>query len=293
MLTDRELDTLYWVLTRKDIDGFREFMQLLSYDQNKNVAFVNVAKGRFEGDQYLYAQTHPDSKVLAVGHCDYVKFHSPRITVNRKKVYAGQLDDRLGVWLITCILPQLILPSCPFDILLTDNEERGNSSAAFFKPPRGKKYNWVFEFDRRGTDVALYDYACDDLEKLIEHYGLKTTTGSFTDICMLDLNCAAMNVGTGYYNEHTDSCHANFLDTFRNVYKFLALYHDCYDRKIPFNQKKALAKRSGRLTGYQGKGKFNFDDDVIEDKYWGAYMGDISEEEKSKLISGNVIKELT
>ncbi len=50
------------------------------------------------------------------------------------------------------------------DVLLTTGEEMGQSSAAYFDPGE-KKYNWMFQFDRGGTDVVTYDYGDKSLYK--------------------------------------------------------------------------------------------------------------------------------
>ena len=137
-----------------------------------------------------------NAPVLAVGHLDYVDFKEPK----RKKQYKNtiiydcpQLDDRLGVWMILDILP---LAGIKCDILLTDSEEQGQSTAQYFKPT--KKYNWIMEFDRQGTSTVMYDYDDNDMRQLLREYDFEIEYGAFTDICSLEsLGCKEFNFGVG------------------------------------------------------------------------------------------------
>lgn len=161
--------------------------------------------------------------VLAVAHMDYVKFwNRPKIDKAKQKVYCPQLDDRLGVWVILDLLPTMGLK---YDVLLTDSEEVGRSTASSFKTT--KQYNWMFQFDRHGTDTVLYRYDTKDNRKRLESHGLKCGYGSFSDICYLDhLGCSGWNVGTGYHHEHSDACYADLRETRANAYKFAKFFKE-------------------------------------------------------------------
>lgn len=143
---------------------------------------------------------------------------------------AAGLDDRLGVYIITEILPQL---NIEVDVLLTTNEERGDSTAKkFHELYPDKKYNWIIEFDRRGDDVVMYQYDKPELRDKLKEIGAKPSTGSYTDICDLwELGCAGFNWGTGYHYAHSlDSfailqvtaeqiaIFAKFYDKYKNTY---------------------------------------------------------------------------
>ena len=98
------------------------------------------------------------SDILAVAHLDTVagrKARTARIvdTEAGPVIHSRALDDRLGAYVILDMLPKLGLT---FDWLLTTGEESGMSTAAFFDAP--KKYRWIIEFDRGGTDVVMYHY---------------------------------------------------------------------------------------------------------------------------------------
>lgn len=167
------------------------------------------------------------SNILGVAHLDTV-LSTPYID-NGNTVMCPQLDDRLGVWTLLSLLPSLDCPK--FDILLTDNEERANSTAQYFVPD--KRYNWIFEFDRQGTDVVMYEYEDIDMELLLQGYGFNLGIGSYSDICELDFMCVkAFNFGVGYHKQHTTACYANLNDTIAMARKFCKFAHENYDTKF-------------------------------------------------------------
>jgi hypothetical protein len=132
--------------------------------------------------------------VLAVCHRDTVKWN--------RKPHIGKR------WIKNC--PPKI--GCPkFDVLITDSEEIGCSTAQFFNAP--KDYRYMFEIDRNGSDAVFYDYHNPLFECFIsEQWDIGR--GSFTDICYLDhLGIAGVNFGTGYFNAHFDDCYADLKIT--------------------------------------------------------------------------------
>lgn len=173
------------------------------------------------------------SNVLAVAHLDWVKFNQhPVIRKQYQNIRISQcpqLDDRLGAWMILDVLPRAGI-TC--DVLLTDSEESGNSTAKHFNPP--KKYNWIMEFDRAGSDVVMYDYEDKEVRDLMREYEYRVGSGSFTDICELqDLGCKAFNFGVGYHNQHTDECYANLSETFDSFRKVQEFYEHWKDEHFP------------------------------------------------------------
>lgn len=130
---------------------------------------------------------------LAVVHLDWVMWSKPRYNRKAHRITCPQLDDRLGLWCLLDLLPSLGVKS---DILLTDSEEIGRSTARYFDTP--KRYNWMYQFDRRGVDTVLYEYDSEENRERLEEHGLACGDGSFSDICMLShLGCSGWNVGTG------------------------------------------------------------------------------------------------
>lgn len=166
------------------------------------------------------------ANVLAVVHLDYVgmglKGWHARYRDIGGTVVSPALDDRLGLWIIADLLPKY---GANFDILLTEDEEVGASTAGLFVTE--KSYNWIFSFDRRGTDVVMYDYETRELKTLLEAYGFTVGLGSFSDICYLEhLGCSGFNFGAGYYMEHSKDCFALAENVAEMVARFMRFYND-------------------------------------------------------------------
>lgn len=163
------------------------------------------------------------SDILAVAHLDWVKV--PWLFVKGEgSIFCPRLDDRLGVFTILDILPSL---GIKVDILFTDSEEIGQSTAQYFQTE--KQYKWLVEFDRRGDDVVTYDYNDPDWENAIGTC-FRLGWGTFSDISHLGhLGASAMNIGVGYYREHSVNCHFlinEYVAQIKRFQKFHAAFHD-------------------------------------------------------------------
>lgn len=162
-----------------------------------------------KGDGYVFAQgTFP---VLLVAHMDTVHKEIPRTiyTDNNGIVSSPQGiggDDRNGIY---SVLEICKTHHC--SVLFTEDEEIGGVGAnKFIKTKLAKslvgKFNYIIELDRKGSHDAVF-YECDnpDFTKFITKEFFKEAYGSYSDICDLApfLECAAVNLSTGYYNAHT------------------------------------------------------------------------------------------
>lgn len=189
-----------------------------------------------------------NAPVLAVAHLDWVDYKKPKYKKQYKNtlIYdCPQLDDRLGVWMILDMLPKAGI-KC--DVLLTDSEELGLSTASCFKPP--KQYNWMMEFDRQGGGTAMYDYEDAEMRQLLWKYDYDVDQGSFTDICELySLKCKGFNFGVGYHRQHTDECYANLSETFDSFRKVQSMYSDLSNTYLEHEEVKAPIGYTG-YTGY-------------------------------------------
>lgn len=182
------------------------------------------------GEKFSFIDNGGD--VLAIFHSDVSPaiasqqdwFHVQREGSRRRHwntVNSPALDDRLGAYIILDVLPKL---GVKCDVLITEDEEIGRSTASMFDTE--KKYNWMFQFDRRGTDVVMYDYETDELSDAISMMGGVVGIGSFSDICYLEhLGISGLNFGTGYHKEHTLRCHADLRDTTIMIELFMDFYN--------------------------------------------------------------------
>jgi hypothetical protein len=161
------------------------------------------------------------AKILGVAHVDYRDCNiGHKFQQFGDFVFNTRLDDRLGVHILLDLLPKCGV-NC--DVLLTDDEEMGMSTAQYFETD--KKYNWMFQFDRRGKDAVVYEY-----EEMIPYVNqfFEPDWGSFSDISFMEhLGCGGFNVGTGYNNEHCPTSYANLAHTYNQIAKFVEFY-DAY-----------------------------------------------------------------
>jgi hypothetical protein len=170
-------------------------------------------------------------RVLGVAHLDTV-LPGTQFACEGDRVFCPALDDRLGVYLLSDLLPLL---GVKFDLLLTDGEERGCSTARWFTQPR--KYNWMFSFDRAGTDVVLYQYDTPANRRLLHRAGFRVGVGSYSDIADLDyLGCAGFNFGTGYHHQHKPDCFADLSETREMVSRFVQFWRRHEETHIPHLQ---------------------------------------------------------
>ena len=179
-------------------------------------------------ENYYFYRDH-GSNVLAVAHLDTVGAADERDchfvdTEAGPVVYSRALDDRLGAYIILELLPAL---GIQHDILLTVGEESGNSTAAGFAPPDGKRYDWIIEFDRGGTDVVMYQYDDAQTRDAVRRSGARVGDGIFSDICYLEhLGVKGFNWGVGYQDYHGPRAHAYLDDTFSMVEHYLDFFAD-------------------------------------------------------------------
>jgi len=206
-----------------------------------------------------YAFKDNDATILAVAHCDTVHegFYPYVFDAKNLLVYTPELDDRIGVYIITSLLPRL---GVKCDVLLTENEEWCSSTAKDFKTE--KKYNWIMEWDRRGAGCVLYQYDTPELRNIMQKYDFKVEVGSYTDICDLHwLGVSGINFATGYTNEHTKTCYADLRCLAKQVVRFLRFYHDYKDIRLESN---AGARRTYSTYGH----RYWYDKYEDEDGYY-------------------------
>jgi len=189
-------------------------------------------------DKYAFQDNGSD--ILAVAHCDVAArvekekhFAIAQLTYDAL-VYSTALDDRLGVFTILEVLPML---GINVDVLLTKDEEIGKSTAEKFVTD--KKYNWMVEFDRRGTDVVTYKYRETVWKDVLKDYFRAVGYGSFSDICELEhLECCGVNVGVGYHDEHTSFCYMSVVEYREQLCRFMAFHKDCKRCLYPHEEMK-------------------------------------------------------
>lgn len=225
-------------LINKELKSIKSDINMIS-----NIAFMGIDEFRAYG--FIY-KTEDNRKfyfmdnradILAVAHLDTVQPEPAfKYFAQDNVIKSSVLDDRLGVYLIL----EHLMQDLDYDVLLTKDEEIGKSTARSFNI--GKNYNWIFSFDRKGTDVVMYNYESPEMISLLSKYGFKAGKGTYSDICELEhLGCKGFNFGTGYYNAHSKQGYARLDELARNIVKFREFYNENKDIKLP-HRRKSLKK---------------------------------------------------
>ena len=169
------------------------------------------------------------ASILGVAHLDTVCKPLKARVLSPDIVQSLAMDDRLGAYILLDVLKRQGLR---FDVLLTDREESAQTTAQYFNPQ--KSYNWIFEFDRAGDDVVLYNYDDKDTREILTTFDFNVGLGSFSDISWLEhLGVKAFNFGTCYYRAHTQGCYADLVQLKSQVQKFINFYNCYKDIKLP------------------------------------------------------------
>lgn len=219
---------------------------MINHKQLKDICRKPLSEFYEYGEKYitpdgiLYYKDN-GSKVLAIAHLDTVQDSKHYRVVDGRGtriIFAPQLDDRLGAYVILHLLPSLGIKA---DILLTEGEETGKSTAKYFKVD--KQYNWMFSFDRAGTDTVLYQYHDKPTEKLLSDHGFNVQVGACSDIAYLErLGIKGFNFGVGYYNNHALQAYAVEHHILHNVQLFQKFYAEFENIALVHSTKKTVVE---------------------------------------------------
>jgi hypothetical protein len=202
-----------------------------------------------DGERHIYINN--DSPVLSVAHVDTVFKKCKDFIVypvgGEKYIFSPNLDDRLGVYTVLDFLPSMGIST---DVLLTENEEMGLTTAYDFQPD--KKYNWVVEFDRMGKSPVLYKFDNPKIRESLKSVGLYPASGTYSDISeMGGLGCTCINWGIGYTEQHTNLCKFKELDYIETMKKFIRFFQQYKNTQFPHIEKFQKSPRWERDTIYR------------------------------------------
>ena len=158
-------------------------------------------------DGYIYAEGN--IPILLIAHMDTVYPTPPQnIYYNHKldEIFSYDEgiggDDRCGIYIIMKILEEL-----KPHVLFTEDEEIGGIGAIKAVETLEKpNIKYIIELDRKGNnDCVFYNCLNNNFIKYINSFDWNTSIGTFSDISIIakEWNIAAVNLSSGYYNEHT------------------------------------------------------------------------------------------
>lgn len=213
------------------VDDFGDIEGAAVVDCGKDGNYVFLDRGAD-----ILAVAHRDT-VRPCGHFGWLDFESG------PEIFTPVLDDRLGCFVIFDVLERL---GYRCDVLFTEGEESGRSTAAYFKPPEGRQYRFIIEFDRKEDDVVLYQYADKDWEAALRKAGFRIGHGTFSDIAVLGhLGACAVNIGCGYKEYHSDKAHASLTMLYEQITRFQTFMAQTAELAFPFDQREAKKKQGG------------------------------------------------
>lgn len=207
--------------------------------------------------------------ILGVGHLDTVQ--QERVFKHEgNKFFAPQLDDRLGVYLLLEVLPSM---GFDFDLLLTDSEEVGQSTAQYYQyyTNAAKSYNWMLEIDRFGaSDAALYQYYNKYLADLIRTVDLSPSNGSNTDIAYLDgIGISGVNFSCAYQQNHSMNAYVDLVKLDGIIPKIIDFIVKYQHTRIPFKPDPIPVTTS--YSYYSSRIVSNYNDGKEKSKYNSYY----------------------
>ena len=232
------------------LEIFTKYMCLLStdalFDYLKTIGFT-VHHATSKTKRYAVKQGSDKNRPLLVAHADTVlENRAYEYDTETGIVVSSELDDRLGIAIILCLLLDGIDVSC----LVCDNEETGRTTATQFIKETKLTPVWLTEFDRRGTDVVCYEYETPILCSMLEHCGFTVGRGSFSDISSMEsLEVIGFNVGVAYHKEHSLKCHANLNQTLSQVDRWLLWFNWLSNVRLSHEEKTWGRASYGKYSG--------------------------------------------
>lgn len=259
---------------KKETSSIREALKEICAMPTKEL-FEKLG-GNTKENKFIYKDN--GSSVLVVAHLDTVFDNNQTIqsiwgeSKDGRYIVSPALDDRLGVWIIEKILPNIGITA---DVLYTLDEETGSSTAYDFvlnhlyEDQKPTRWNWIAEFDRRNENVVTYEYREKLWNDAIRGVGFNIQQGMFSDISFMeDLKICAMNVGIGYSDEHSIGCHADLQIITRQLKKFKTFYD--YYKSVLFSHEQTFPHMygGGFRRGNYYKDIFDDENDVNFDYYY-------------------------
>lgn len=245
-----------------------------------------VYQGKIASKRNGFVLVQGEAPIMLLAHLDTV--HRERVkqickTDNGNVLMSPQGiggDDRCGVYALNTVYR--LAPVKPW-LLFLCNEEVGCLGAQKFceeydkgkLPEQLDDIKCLIEIDRKGKDDAVYYDCCnEDFEEYITSKGFKTQWGSCSDISFVApaMGVAAVNLSSGYYNQHTLHEYIVRSQLDATVKRVLDIVEDSVDTAFPKYEYREC-HRFGSLRG-----------GWYDDYYYGCFLDRKTEKAVDKLV---------
>ena len=236
----------------------------LDYDEHGNV-FVGFNKDN-KGSPILVA--HMDN--VLKGEREAVLSLDGRF-ISGRKVGIG-FDDKAGIIANIELFNRM---KGKIRLIFTTDEEIGGVSAGKLDPSRYADARFMIELDRRGGNDLIQTsgstrLCSDKFALMIEGYGFKRATGTFTDVNKFKAKCPEVemcNLSIGYYCPHTDNEYLDTVEFNDIVDKVERILNECKDKYVDTQEDKKPANITPRYDWERNIYKSDDEwDDYFDDK---------------------------
>lgn len=225
--------------------NFNEYMDIIEAERVSIHDIVrHFKKDQIDFDEHGnvfvgYTKENKGSPIL-VAHMDNVLHgtRTPMLSIDGRCIMGKTAgigwDDKAGIIANIELFKRM---NGKVRIIFTTDEEVGGISAGKLDPSRYSDAKYMIELDRRDKEDLIQHSGCtrlcsDTFAAMIEGFGFKRATGTFTDVNKFKNKCPSIemcNLSIGYYNAHSDN---EYLDVkiFEEILdKVENILHTCVD----------------------------------------------------------------
>lgn len=259
----------------------------LNEDELKIMLYNYLAKKNMSpiiDDGFVYAKGN--IPILLVAHMDTVFDEPPKrlyYEKGRDKLFSfgGGIggDDRCGIYAIIKILEKYK----PY-VLFTEKEEIGGIGALKAVEKLEKPdVKYIIEFDRRGSnDCVFYECGNEEFIEYVESFGFVTDYGTFSDISILgsEWDIAAVNLSSGYYNEHTHKEYIKFNELTNNINRAKLMLRKHKEAKY-FDYQEIQYLKPSDTTYYDN---YSFEEISLWLEHFNISIGEVKQQDDEKKL---------
>jgi len=269
-------------------------MSIEKFIRASDIAIINYLGRRnpsiTDNENYFYFNR--GSALTVVAHLDTVRKAGKVELINDNGVLSNKngilgADDRAGIFLLS----KAFKMDC--NILVTNYEETGGKGVSKFVkdyPEACSGTKFFIELDRQGIDnYVTYTELPTSYKLILETLDFKEEYGSFSDITILSGHylVPSINIGVGYYNQHTAKEYLDLQDLARAGRNLKLLL------RTKWQHEKITKALDYDSYGYEFDDSYGYEfDDVLYDELDLYGITDDFQKIKDKIINSDKLRRL-